>query len=172
MQSLIIGLRVIHILTGVFWVGTMLFTTFYLFPVLGAAGPAAAGPVMSGLQKRGFMTSLPVAAVLTLLSGMTLLQLTSGGSMSAFLRSRVGATFAVAGLIALLAFVLGIAVSRPAAMTSARLSQQLGAVTDPGERERIQQQIRALQKRAMTVSRIVAAMLIVTAIGMSVARYM
>jgi uncharacterized membrane protein len=171
-QGLIIGLRVVHILTGVFWVGTMLFTTFYLFPVLGAAGPAAAGPVMGGLQRRGFMTSLPVAAVLTLLSGMTLLQLTSGGSMAAFMRSRTGATFAGAGLLAVVAFVLGIVVSRPAAMTSARLGQQLATVTDPAERERIQQQIRVLQGRAMTVSRVVAVMLIITAIGMAVARYL
>jgi uncharacterized membrane protein len=38
MHIAIILLRVIHILSAIFWVGTLLFTTFYLFPTFATAG--------------------------------------------------------------------------------------------------------------------------------------
>ena len=170
MSTLIIGLRLVHILAGIFWVGTTLFLAFFLAPALGSAGPAA-GPVMGGLQRRGMMTALPVSALLTMASGAWLYQLVSGGSIAAFMRSAPGATLAGAGTLALLAFALGMAVARPAAMAAARLSQELPAVSDEAERARRQEQLRALQHRNAVVSRVVAVMLIASAAGMAVARY-
>lgn len=171
MQILIIGLRLIHILAGIFWVGTTLFFAFFLAPALGSAGPAA-GPVMGGLQRRGMMTALPVSALLTLGSGVWLYQLVSGGSLAAFMRSPIGATFAGAGTVALLAFVLGMAVARPAALAAVRMNQELATITDEAERARRQDQLRALQRTNAVVSRVVAVMLIAAAAGMAVARYL
>ena len=54
MHAAVIALRLIHILSAIFWVGTLLFTTFYLFPATAKAGPAA-GPVMGNLRDRGFL---------------------------------------------------------------------------------------------------------------------
>ena len=170
MTTLIIGLRLIHILAGIFWVGTTLFLAFFLAPALASAGPAG-GAVMGGLQRRGMMTVLPVSALLTIGSGAWLYQLVSGGSIAAFMRTSVGATLAGAGTLALVAFVLGMAVARPTAMAAARLSQELSTATDEAERARRQEQLRALQRRNALVSRVVAIMLIVSAAGMAVARY-
>jgi uncharacterized membrane protein len=170
-QILIIGLRLIHILAGIFWVGTTLFFAFFLAPALGSAGPAA-GPVMGGLQRRGMMTALPVSALLTLGSGVWLYQLVSGGSLAAFMRSPIGATFAGAGTVALLAFVLGMTVARPAALAAVRMNQELATITDEAERARRQDQLRALQRTNAVVSRVVAVMLIAAAAGMAVARYL
>jgi uncharacterized membrane protein len=169
-ETLIIVLRLIHILAGIFWVGTTLFLAFFLAPALGSAGPAA-GPVMGGLQRRGMMTALPVSALLTLGSGIWLYQLVSGGSIAAFMRSSVGATLAGSGTLALLAFMLGMAVARPAALAAVRLNQELGTVTDDAERARRQEQLRALQRRNAVVTRVVSVMLIAAAAGMAVARY-
>jgi uncharacterized membrane protein len=170
-QILIIGLRLIHILAGIFWVGTTLFFAFFLAPALGSAGPAA-GPVMGGLQRRGMMTALPVSALLTLGSGVWLYQLGSGGSIAAFMRSPTGATFAGAGTLALLAFVLGMAVARPAALAAVRMNQELATITDEAERAPRQDQLGALQRKNAVVSRVVAVMLIAAAAGMAVARYL
>jgi uncharacterized membrane protein len=169
--TLIIALRLVHILAGIFWVGTTLFLAFFLAPALGSAGPAG-GAVMGGLQRRGMMTALPVAALLTLASGTWLYQLVSGGSIAAFMRSPTGAALAGAGTLALLTFVLGMALARPTAMAAARLSQELSAVTDEAERARRQEQLRALQRRNAVVSRVVALLLIAAAAGMAVARYL
>ena len=35
----LIVLRLIHVLGGIFWIGTMLYNTFFLVPVFTAAGP-------------------------------------------------------------------------------------------------------------------------------------
>ena len=51
MKAELLTLRLIHILGGIFWVGSMVFTTFFLAPVL-RSSPAMAGQVMAGLQKR------------------------------------------------------------------------------------------------------------------------
>lgn len=170
MTTLIIGLRLIHILAGIFWVGTTLFLAFFLAPALASAGPAG-GAVMGGLQRRGMMTVLPVSALLTIGSGAWLYQLVSGGSIAAFMRTSVGATLAGAATLALVTFVLGMAVARPAAMAAARLSQELATATDEAERARRLERLTALQRRNAVVSRVVAIMLIVSAAGMAVARY-
>lgn len=170
MTTLIIALRLVHILAGIFWVGTTLFLAFFLAPALASAGPAG-GAVMGGLQRRGMMTVLPVSALLTIGSGAWLYQLVSGGSIAAFMRTSVGATLAGAATLALVTFVLGMAVARPAAMAAARLSQELSTATDEAERARRLERLTALQRRNAVVSRVVAIMLLASAAGMAVARY-
>ncbi len=170
MRDLVIVLRLVHIISGVFWVGAALVMTFFLFPALAGAGPAA-GPVIAGLQRRGLLTALPVSAGLTLVSGMWLFQIASGGAPAAFARSAVGGTLGLAGVLAVAAFVLGMVVSRPAAMRAGRLSQRL-ATAAAEERDTLQRQIQDLQRRALVANRIVAALLIATVAGMATARYL
>src|SRR5438309_6237972 len=47
----LVTLRLIHIVGGVFWVGSAMFTTFFLLPAVAKAGPSA-GQVVLNLQKR------------------------------------------------------------------------------------------------------------------------
>lgn len=46
MYAELLILRIVHVLSGTFWVGSMLFTMIFLFPSLQEAGPAA-GSVMA-----------------------------------------------------------------------------------------------------------------------------
>ena len=75
MTAELIFLRLVHILGATFWLGSGLFTTFFLVPALGQVGPAGAGPVMGALKQRGLFTVLPVMALLTILSGARLLHI-------------------------------------------------------------------------------------------------
>ncbi|HYU52076.1 MAG TPA: hypothetical protein VEK37_03995, partial [Gemmatimonadaceae bacterium] len=72
MHAELLILRLIHILTAIMWVGSSIFTTFFLAPAL-ASTPAVLGQVMAGLQKRRIMTVMPIVATLTILSGVRLL---------------------------------------------------------------------------------------------------
>ena len=83
MEAELIVLRLIHVLGGIFWVGSALFTAIYLVPSLAQAGPAA-GQVMGALQRRRLFIVLPTVAVLTVLSGIRLMQLTSDGFSAAY----------------------------------------------------------------------------------------
>src|SRR5688572_22235109 len=113
---------------------------------------------MGGLQRRGMMKVLPVAALVTIGPGAWRYRLARGGCIAAFMRSSVGATCAGAGTLALVAVVIGMAIARPTAMAAARLSQGLATAADDAERARLQEQLRALQHRNGVVSRVVAVM--------------
>jgi uncharacterized membrane protein len=171
MHATIILIRVIHILSAIFWVGTLLFTTFYLFPTLASVG-ASADTVMAGLQKRGMLRAIPGSGVVAILSGATLLWLTSGGSMSAYARTPVGRTFMNSGGIAILAFLIGIIVARPAGMKIIQVSKELNAAPPGPARDALEAQVASLRKRLSTTTIIVSLLVMLAAAGMAVARYM
>lgn len=62
MSAELIVLRLVHVLGGIFWVGSGLFMVFFLVPAMGTVGPTA-GQVMGGLQQRRLITVVPVIAV-------------------------------------------------------------------------------------------------------------
>ncbi len=153
-------LRVLHILCGTFWVGSGLYSTIFVLPAMQKAGPAA-GPIFAELQRRKLFTVLPLAAVITMLTGVRLLWIVSGGFEAHYFHTRSGHTFAASGAASILAFVIALAVSRPAAIKLASLPP----TASDGER--------ASLKRRSNIATIVAmSLLTLAAIGMSVARYL
>lgn len=157
----IIALRLVHVLGGIFWVGATVFTTAFLFPVLAGAGQAA-GPVMAGLQQRRLLVALPVAALLTILSGLRLLWIASAGFTPAYFRTGPGLVFALSGVAAIVGFLVGILVSRPAALRAAQLAR--GGTADPLE-------LAPLRRRAAVAGAVVTFLVTAAAAGMAVARY-
>ena len=171
MSAELIILRLIHILGGIFWLGSGLFTTFFLIPALARIGPAGAGPVMGALQQRRLFTILPVVAVLTILSGIRLLQILSAGFAPAYMASRPGQTFLWSGVAAIGAFLLSLIVARPAAIRAGQLGASMANV--PAEqRTAIGEEIDRLRRRSGRSSVIAMALLISAAGGMAVARYL
>lgn len=171
-MTTLIVLRILHVLTGILWAGSVVFVTLYLFPALRQAGPGAAGPVMAGLVRRGMMTAMPLLALTTVLSGLGLIWVASNGEIAAYARSSSGQMFTTAGGLAIIAFVIGIAVSRPAAMRAGRLTAQLAMLSDPAEREALGARIAALQRRNTLGLNVVAILVLLASMGMAIARYL
>lgn len=171
MSSELLVLRVIHVLGGIFWVGSGLFTSFFLIPALGRLGPAGAGPVMGALQQRRLFTVLPVVAVLTILSGIRLLQIASAGFSSAYFDSRTGQTFLWSGVAAVIAFLLSLLVARPAAVRMGQLSASMATMPE-SERAARSAELGRLRQRSSLASVAATVLLIGAAIGMAVARYL
>ncbi len=169
MNGELLVLRVVHILGAIFWLGSGLFTTFFLMPSLATAGPAA-GQIMVSLTKRRLFVILPTVAILTMLSGLRLMMITSAGFDGTYFQRATGKTFAVAGIGAVVAFLLSLIVARPAAVKMGALSQQ--AATDAANRDRLMAEISALKNRVQTSSVIAMTLLVLAAIGMAVARYL
>src|SRR6185295_7224796 len=107
MHGELLVLRLIHILGGVFWVGSGLFTTFFLLPAMASAGPAA-GQIIANLTKRRYFVVLPTVAILTILSGARLLMIASGGFSRHYFTLISGKTYAVAAIAAIVAFLLSL----------------------------------------------------------------
>lgn len=170
MQPELLFLRLVHILGGIFWVGSGLFTTFFLIPALSKAGGPAAGQVMSALQQRRFFLILPTVAVLTILSGLRLWWIVSGGNGLHYFQHRSGHTYAVSGLLAIIAFVLSLAVSRPAMMRVGTLARS--TASDETSRKLIADEVSRLQRRATLSSNIAITLVLLSAAGMAIARYL
>ncbi len=164
-------LRLIHVLSAIVWVGTLVFTSFYLLPVLRAAGPAA-GPVMAGLQRRGFLILLPVTGLLTVLSGAIVIWMVSAGNVGAYSQTSAGRTFTMAGGLAIIAFLLGITLSRPVGTRLLKLGAELATTPEGPPRAAIQDQIAGLQRRLALSTLFVTVLALIAASGMAVARYM
>jgi len=171
MSAELIVLRLVHILGGTFWLGSGLFTTFFLMPALGRVGPAGAGPVMGALQQRRLFTVLPVVAVLTILSGARLFQIVSAGFAPAYMSSRTGQTFLWSGIAAIVAFLLSLVVARPAALRAGQLGAAMASL--PVEQRAVRgAELERLKRRAGLASIVTMVLLIGAAAGMAVARYL
>lgn len=166
----LLALRLVHIVSGILWVGMMAFTVVFLTPALRDAGPDGE-KVMAALLRRGVRTAMPLLALVTMVSGMWLFRRVSGGSLMSFLRTPVGSAFGIGGAAALIAFVLGLVVLRPAMGRATALAATLGAVASEEERASRTAEIRRLRTRATGASRMVVLLLIIAAGAMAVARY-
>ncbi len=171
MDPLLLILRILHIVLGSVWVGIVVFNTLFLGPVLGALGPDG-GKVMGALQKRGMLTFLPVISLITVLSGIWLLWKVSVGFNEHYFHTAAGHAFAGGGVMAIVAYLIGISVMRPSLLRAAALTQEMALLTDEGERSTRQQQVHALRARARTSGQVVATLLVLATAAMAVGRYL
>lgn len=171
MQAELLVLRVIHIFGGIFWVGSMLFTTFFLAPALGSS-PAVAGQVMAGLQKRRLFTFLPTAALLTIASGLRLLSIASAGFSGSYFATATGRTFAASAVAAVIAFLLALLVSRPGFVRIGQLGATLPTITDERARQDTTAEMQGLARRVAIANGAVVVLLLFAAAGMAIARYL
>ncbi len=164
-------LRVVHILCGMFWVGSSLFTVLFLTPVLIRAGQSTASTVMAGLQARRLFTVLPTIGVLTIASGARLMWITSGGFSRTYFTLPMGRMLAWGALFGILAFLVAMLVIRPASARALRLAAMLQQPGSASDHATISAQLG--RARMLTVRSSAAAMVLVvlSAIGMAAARY-
>ncbi len=171
MKAELLTLRIVHILGGIFWVGSLIFTTFFLAPAI-RSSPALAGQVMSGLQKRRLFTLLPIVALLTIASGFRLLWIASAGFSGSYFATSTGRALGAGAVAAIIAFLLSVLVSRPGFVRVGQLGASLAASPDEGARQRITAEMQRLSRRVAIANAIVAVLLLSTAVGMATARYL
>ena len=167
---MLILFRIIHVLAGVFWVGTAVFTAAFLVPTVRAIGPAG-GPVMQQLaQVRKLPLYLMAAMILTLLSGIGLYSRASGGFSSAWMQSGPGITFGIGGALGLVAGLIGMFIVSPTAKRTGALAAAMQGAGKPPSPEQ-QAEMQRLQARAGTYSALGAGLLVLATTAMAVARY-
>ena len=162
--------RLVHIVFGAFWVGSVLFMALFLAPTLKHLGPAG-GPVMGHLtQVRKLPIWMMTAALLTILSGAGLYWRVSGGMQPSWFATGPGKVFSAGAVLGLLTLIIGLSVSMPSARRMGVLMAARAKATTPPTPEEVAELAR-LQQRLAT-SQFVAAILILGAtMAMAVARY-
>ena len=169
MHAELLVLRLIHILSGIAWVGSGIFVAFFLIPAL-AATPLMP-QVMNGLQRRRVFVLLPTAGLLTILSGMRLYWIDAAGFSGNFAATGTGATLSVGAVAAFVAFGFQVFVSRPAGLKLGRVAAELAASPSDSERDRLNAEAARLRRRNGMATLTAVWFALVAAAAMAIARY-
>jgi len=167
MDYLMIILRLIHIISGVFWVGAGLAVFFFIGPTLAATADAGQKFAQHLILKTRFTAVITTSAILTVLAGATLYWIDSGGLSSAWMHSGPGIGFAAGAFFGLVGLVFGIMVGNTNGAL-AKLGSQIQGKPTPEQMA----QIGTLRKRLSTISPINAYALILAMLFMAIARYL
>ena len=162
--------RLLHVLLGVFWAGTLIFNAIFLLPSMRDAGPDAA-KVAAGLTRRRFIDIMPVLALVTILSGLYLYWHASSGFSPAYMRSSIGMTYGLGAVSSIIALGLGAGILRPSMKRAGSLSQAMSTM-NPEEAARTSAEVQTLRVKVGKVGVIVAWLLGFTVITMALGRYL
>src|SRR5690606_9601596 len=120
----------------------------------------AAGPVMAGFQRRKVFVWMPVIAIVTILSGFRLLMIVSSNFSSAYLSTPTGRTFTISAVIGLLAFLIGMIVTRPEMTRMGLLSAEAANATE-ARRAEIQAELATIRARNARITLLVTILLLI-----------
>jgi uncharacterized membrane protein len=168
MDIYVVILRLIHIFSGIFWVGTSFFTLFFLQPSVRAAGPAG-GAVMGRLSSSRFPMAIGMAALFTVAAGFLLYWKDSGGFQANFITSPAGIMLTLGALGGISAFVVSFSVQMPTTLRMAAIQKEVQASGQPPTPAHMQE-LQVLQKRMEVSTQWGVIFMIIAVIGMATAR--
>lgn len=157
-------LRAIHVVGGVLWVGGVVIVAFFLLPATRDVGPAAQPMMQHIMGRRKLPVYLMTVGILTTVAGLLLMWRSISLSGGTWARSPMGIGISIGATAALIALVVGMTVSAPAARRLSAPPSAGGAPLSDAERG-------ALMRRVSIGSRATLAFLAVAALFMATARY-
>ena len=170
-QAYLIILRLLHICTGVFWAGAVIYLAVFVIPAVQALGPEG-GKFMQQLAKTNKLpVVMTIAATLNVLCGILLLWKLSDGFQNAWVSSRQFMILSTGGGLAIIAYLEGLLVTRPTVLKMTKLGQSIAAAGGPPSAEQTQQ-LAAYRKKVFKANNFVALVLAITVIFMSIAKYL
>lgn len=167
MNYLVLALRLIHIIGGVFWVGGALFMNFFIAPTVGATAEAGQKFVAHLTTKMALTARLTGAAVATVLAGLALYWIDSNGFTTAWWRSGAGRGFGIGAFFALIGLGAGMLVGR-----NTKMLVQLGAQIQGKPTPEQLQNLQAIQKRLAIMGPLNVYSLILAVVFMAISRYL
>jgi uncharacterized membrane protein len=167
MSYLVLFLRLVHILGGIFWVGSALLLNFFIGPAMRATGDAGRQFAGHFMARTRFTTAMNVSVIATIVAGFWLYGIDSQWFTSPWMSSSVGTGFGIGALFALVGMATGF-------MNGAnnRKLAQLGAQIQGKPTAEQAVQLGAIQKQQGWVVPVNTWSLLLAALFMAVARYL
>lgn len=171
MDWMMIVLRILHILGGVFWAGGAFLVAAVIQPAMRDLGPEA-GKFMLRLADRGRLSVYSSAAAgINVLTGLVMYERVSGGYSVAWVMTGHGLAITIGAWAGLIAFVVGIVVLGRAGRRLGELGKALQASGGPPLPQQ-QEEMMRLQGRMSAGGTWVAILLVIAILGMSSAQYL
>lgn len=164
--------RVLHIVSGIFWVGSAFFVTVFLEPTAADLGPDA-GPVMAHLmEKRKVGQIITGIAAFTVIGGLFLYwrDWHTYASFSVWIHSAVGGVLTLGAVCAIAAFFVGTGGIPPTINKMNALGKEMAATGGPPAPEQMAS-MASLQHRLKIISRTDLALVTIAILAMATARY-
>jgi uncharacterized membrane protein len=164
-------LRIVHILAGVFWVGSAIVVFRFLQPAARDVGPAAA-PLMANLAQQRRLPDITLgAAGLTILAGLLMYWRVTGGLDGDVIGSAYGISLTLGALAAIVAVTMGAAIVRPSMLAAMAIGQEAAASGGPPTPEQAAR-IQELQGRVRSAGHVIIPLLVFAVAAMAAARYL
>ncbi len=156
-------LRLIHILSAIFWVGTTLFMLFFLEPVVSQVGQAGSQVMQALITTTRFPQVIALSGVVTVLAGLTLYGRMYGFGIATMFGPKLPLT--LGALAGFLAAATGFTFQGPAAKALGALGAEIAAQNGPPTPEQMAR-VQAYQARIALGTRIAAVLMVLAVIGM------
>ena len=161
--------RLIHIISGIVWVGGALLIFFYIEPAATKLGPAAETFVTEVFTNRKLPIYFALASTLTVIAGAILYLRGAGGL--ALWRGTTGTVLTLGALSAIVAWVGGNALIPRSFLQLQALGAEAKAAGGPPSAD-LQGRIHAVQERLRMIGVIDTVLLVIAVIAMESAKYL
>ena len=167
---LMVVLRVIHIIGGIFWVGTAFLIAWFLLPTQKATGMAGLTFVEELMVRKKLRVYLLLAIVFTILSGLSMYARFVMLSHGQWASSTMGRVLGFGALCGIVAGGIGASSGKRTGMKMVAIAENLRSFG--GSPSAAQQaEIDALLNKATGEMKLVAALLVIAVAAMASARY-
>lgn len=169
-QTYLLILRLLHIGFGIFWAGAAIYLAFFIEPAVKALGADGTKFMQQLVRTNRFPVVILLSALVTVVAGALLIWKLSGGLQSQWLSTRYGTVLTTGGAMAIVAFLIGFSISRPASMRMAKIGKAVAIAGGPPTAAQIGE-LQKLGRRISVAGRVIAILLILAVVGMSAFRY-
>lgn len=170
MLTLLLVLRVIHVVGGVFWAGSSFLMAGFIEPAVRSAGDDGRRFMQSFNTHSRFSTVIAATAGATVLAGLWLMWIISAGLSEGFFETGRGLGLGIGMWAAILAFILGFVMQNRPLRWMAAIGSTVAASGGPPSPA----QAAEMEKLMGTVrlgGRLVAGLLLIAVVTMATARY-
>lgn len=171
MLVLLLILRIVHILGGVFWAGSSFLMAGYVEPTIRASGDDGRRFMQRFASQSGFSMSMLIAASATVIAGYWMWWIVSDGLSRAWLETGRGTGLTIGILAASVAFVVGYVMQNLSIRKLMAIGGKVAASGGPPSPEQAAEMAR-LTGTVRRGGRIVSALLVLAVIMMATARYL
>jgi hypothetical protein len=171
MLVLLLILRVIHILGGVFWAGSSFLMTAFVEPTVRGAGDDGRRFMGRFAAQSGFTTAMLIAASATVAAGLWLWWIVSDGLSRAWLETGRGAGLTIGIVAASIAYVVGYVMQNRSIRRLVAIGGRVAASGGPPSPEQAAEMTR-LTDTVRKGGRIVMVLLLIAVTLMATARYL
>lgn len=171
-DAFMIAFRIVHIVAGVAWAGSVFLFVVFIQPSVAAIAPAGAPFVAELLGKRKLVDRLLMYAATTIVGGLVLYVRAwdQAGGVGDWIGSSYGAVLTIGALAAIVGFLIGLFGTRPSVQRMLALGREIAQADGPPASE-LTAELQGLHKRLKVLARTTLVFITISVVAMATARY-